>query len=40
LIIKRFGGDPAVAASPAITTFVDVTGLLLYFTSAVLFLSL
>jgi magnesium transporter len=38
MIIKRFGGDPAVAASPAITTFVDVTGLLLYFTCAVLFL--
>jgi len=31
LIVKKFGGDPAVAASPAITTFVDITGLLIYF---------
>lgn len=26
--------DPAVVASPAVTTFVDITGLLLYFTTA------
>lgn len=38
LLIKKFGGDPAVAASPAITTLVDVTGLLLYLTSAMIFL--
>lgn len=31
LLVKRFGGDPAVAASPAITTMVDITGLLIYF---------
>ncbi len=31
LIVNRFGGDPAVAASPAITTMVDITGLLIYF---------
>ncbi|MFN6943395.1 MAG: magnesium transporter [Cytophagaceae bacterium] len=31
LIVRRFGGDPAVAASPAITTVVDITGLLIYF---------
>lgn len=31
LIVKRLGGDPAVAASPAITTVVDITGLLIYF---------
>jgi len=31
LIVKRFGGDPAVAASPAITTVVDITGLCIYF---------
>ncbi len=31
LVVKRFGGDPAVAASPAITTTVDITGLLIYF---------
>lgn len=31
LIAKVFGQDPAVVASPAITTIVDVTGLLIYF---------
>lgn len=31
LLVRRFGGDPAVAASPAITTVVDITGLLIYF---------
>jgi magnesium transporter len=40
LIVKRLGGDPAVAASPAITTVVDITGLLIYFTTAVMFLKL
>jgi magnesium transporter len=34
LIVRRLGGDPAVVASPAITTIVDITGLLLYFTIA------
>lgn len=36
LVVKRFGGDPAVAASPAITTTVDITGLLIYFGIAML----
>ena len=36
LIVKRMGGDPAVAASPAITTMVDITGLLIYFGIATL----
>lgn len=40
LLVKRFGGDPAVAASPAITTVVDVTGLLIYFGTATLFFTL
>ncbi len=31
LLVKKLGGDPAVAASPAITTMVDITGLLIYF---------
>jgi magnesium transporter len=31
LFVKRLGGDPAVVASPAITSLVDVTGLLIYF---------
>lgn len=31
LLVRKLGGDPAVAASPAITTTVDITGLLIYF---------
>jgi magnesium transporter len=34
IAVKRFGGDPAVAAGPAISTVVDITGLLIYFTIA------
>lgn len=34
LVVHRFGKDPAVIASPAITTFVDITGLLIYFSIA------
>jgi magnesium transporter len=34
LLVRRMGGDPAVVASPAITTLVDITGLLIYFTIA------
>ncbi|MCS6904895.1 MAG: magnesium transporter [Bacteroidia bacterium] len=40
LLVKAFGGDPAVAASPAITTIVDITGLLIYFGMATLFFGL
>lgn len=40
IVVKAFGGDPAVAASPAITTVVDITGLLIYFGTAVLMLGL
>jgi magnesium transporter len=39
LVVKKFNGDPAVAASPAITTLVDITGLLIYFTVATIGLS-
>ncbi|MEL6412505.1 MAG: magnesium transporter [Bacteroidota bacterium] len=35
LIAKYFNGDPAVAASPAITTLVDITGMSIYFSIAV-----
>lgn len=31
LLVRILGGDPAVAASPAITTIVDITGLVIYF---------
>lgn len=40
LLVKSLGGDPAVAASPAITTVVDVTGLLIYFGVAIALLGL
>jgi magnesium transporter len=39
LIAKYFKGDPAVAASPAITTIVDITGMLIYFGVVVAILS-
>ncbi|MEM7055316.1 MAG: magnesium transporter [Bacteroidota bacterium] len=35
LIAKYFNGDPAVAASPAITTIVDITGMAIYFAIAI-----
>lgn len=38
LIAKLLNGDPAVAASPAITTIVDITGMFIYFSTAVLML--
>ena len=31
---KRIGFDPAVASSPFVATFVDVTGIVIYFTTA------
>ena len=34
LIVRRLDGDPAVVASPAISTIVDITGLLIYFSVA------
>jgi magnesium transporter len=40
LVVRRLGGDPAVVASPAITTIVDITGLLIYFTIASLTLGI
>jgi magnesium transporter len=40
LIVKKMGGDPAVAASPAITTIVDITGLIIYFGTATIFFNL
>lgn len=40
LIVRRMGGDPAVVASPAITTVVDITGLFIYFTVASLILGI
>lgn len=38
LILRRMRLDPAIVSSPLITTIMDVTGLLIYFTIAVLLL--
>ncbi|HLE10786.1 MAG: magnesium transporter [Bdellovibrionales bacterium RIFOXYD12_FULL_39_22] len=38
-ILKRFKLDPAVASAPFVATIVDVTGLVIYFSAAKLFLS-
>lgn len=34
LVLKRFGLDPAISSSPFIATFIDVTGIIIYFTIA------
>jgi magnesium transporter len=34
LLLRRLGFDPAVASAPLITTLVDATGLLIYFSVA------
>lgn len=39
-IVKKIGGDPAIVASPAITTSVDITGLLIYFGIATMYFAL
>jgi magnesium transporter len=35
LLAKRFGIDPAVISAPLVTTFVDATGLIIYFSIAI-----
>lgn len=37
LIFKRFGIDPGIASSPFVATFVDVTGIIIYFTFATIY---
>lgn len=37
-VLKRIGFDPASASAPFVATLVDVTGLVIYFTVALLFL--
>ncbi len=39
LLLKRVGLDPATASAPFVATLVDVTGLVIYFTVAALFLT-
>src|SRR5262249_25542245 len=38
IVFKSFGADPGIASSPFVATFVDVTGILIYFTIAKLWL--
>jgi magnesium transporter len=38
LVFKRIGVDPGIASSPFVATFVDVTGIIIYFTIAKAFL--
>lgn len=38
LLLKRLGLDPAVSSTPFVATLVDVTGILIYFSTAVLLL--
>ena len=37
-ILKKFGADPATSSAPFVATLVDVTGLLIYFSVALLIL--
>jgi magnesium transporter len=37
--LRRLGLDPASASAPFVATLVDVTGIVLYFTIASIFLS-
>lgn len=39
IILKRFGLDPAVSSAPFVATLVDITGLVIYFSIASLFLT-
>ena len=38
IILKRFGADPATSSAPFVATLVDVTGLVIYFSVALVFL--
>jgi magnesium transporter len=38
LLLKKLGADPATSSAPFVATLVDVTGLIIYFTIAVLFM--
>ncbi|MFN9114373.1 MAG: magnesium transporter, partial [Bacteroidota bacterium] len=39
LLLKRMGFDPAASSTPFVATLVDVTGLIIYFSMAYLFLN-
>jgi magnesium transporter len=39
MVFKRLGVDPGIASSPFVATFVDVTGIVIYFSIAKLILA-
>ena len=39
IILKKLGADPATSSAPFVATLVDVTGLVIYFSMAYLFMS-
>jgi magnesium transporter len=39
IILKKLGADPATSSAPFVATLVDVTGLIIYFSMAYVFLS-
>jgi magnesium transporter len=39
ILLKKLGADPAVSSAPFVATLVDVTGLIIYFSFAYLFLA-
>lgn len=38
LLLKKLGADPAASSAPFVATLVDVTGLIIYFSMAYIFL--
>jgi magnesium transporter len=38
LILKRLGADPASSSAPFVATFIDVTGIVIYFNIAMIIL--
>jgi magnesium transporter len=38
MFLKKVGADPATSSAPFIATIVDVTGLIIYFSIALVFL--
>jgi len=38
-MLKKLGADPASSSAPFVATLVDVTGLIIYFTVASIFMS-
>jgi magnesium transporter len=38
ILLKKLGADPAASSAPFVATLVDVTGLIIYFSVASLFI--